>query len=65
MIKRWPHQKKRASKVDRYLFVYSLLTVLFISKTFVYNDMILIDKMILLLIPLFIFYGIILFVKEG
>ena len=65
MIKRWPHQKKRACKVDRYLFVYSLLTVLFISKTFVYNDMILIDKMILLLIPLLIFYGIILFVKEG
>ena len=65
MIHRWSHQKKRASKVDRYLFVYSLLTVLFISKTVVYNDMILIDKMILLLIPLLIFYGIILFVKEG
>ena len=65
MIHQWSHQKKRASKVDRYLFVYSLLTVLFISKTFVYNDMILIDKMILLLIPLLIFYGIILFVKEG
>ena len=65
MIKRWSHQKKRASKVDRYLFVYSLLTVLFISKTFVYNDMILMDKMILLSIPLLIFYGIILFVKEG
>ena len=65
MIYRWSHQKKRASKVDRYLFVYSLLTVLFISKTFVYNDMILMDKMILLLIPLLIFYGIILFVKEG
>ena len=65
MIHQWSHKKKRASKVDRYLFVYSLLTVLFISKTFVYNDMILIDKMILLLIPLLIFYGIILFVKEG
>ena len=65
MIHRWSHQKKRASKVDRYLFVYSLLTVLFISKTFVYNDMILIDKLMLLFIPILIFYGIILFVKEG
>lgn len=65
MIHRWSHQKKRTSKVDRYLFVYSLLTVLFISKTFVYNDTILIDKVMLLLIPVLIFYGIILFVKEG
>ena len=65
MIHRWSHKKKRASKVDRYLFVYSLLTVLFISKTFVYNDTILIDKVMLLLIPILIFYGIILFVKEG